>query len=173
MVILPDGRLRLVPTRDATTTVRKFEPVSMDEMARTLVAKTFAGFKTRTTKRYLYVYNAYLTEVSRRGPLEKVTKEQDVELFKKYFPGDPGAFDAQLVQHLQKLPYEDPIVNQTHYVVLMKGGRLRGYLITTSPTAVVEWQKEQLAQRPTTQFLVQAFPNAATATIFAKSMIGK
>ncbi len=73
-------------------------------------------------------------------------------------------------QHLQKLPYEDPIENQTHYVVAVRSGSKRAYMITTSPKAIVEWQKEELAKHPTTRFLIQAFPNAATARLFAKSM---
>lgn len=368
VVVLPDGRLRLVPARDATPTYRQFEPVTAEEMAKKLVAKTFVGFKTRTTKNYLYIYNsseqfckgtssilesmypalvaycrrqklavhepetplvlilfrtqdefdkfhempdgvvAYyngvtnyvvmyeqsklldiapdlavkqaistiahegvhqilhnigvqqrfsdwpmwigeglpeyfapttskgarwkgvgkpndlrmkslenylkqgpgkndlvgptvkaegltstgyaaawglthflaerrkekffslLREVSQRGPLEKYTEQQNVELFKKYFPDDLAKFDVQLVQHLQKLPYEDPIENQTHYVVAVRSGARRAYMITTSPKAIAEWQKEELAQRPTTQFLIQAFPNASTARLFAKSM---
>ncbi|HWB07839.1 MAG TPA: DUF1570 domain-containing protein [Pirellulales bacterium] len=371
LVILPDGRLRAVPAREATPTDREFKPLTMDEMAKQLLAKTFRGFKTRTTKRYLYVYNsseqfckgtsailesmypalfaycrrqkmpvhdpetplvvilfrtqeefnrfhempdgvvayyngvtnyvvmyeqsklldiapelaikqsistiahegvhqvlhnigvqhrfsnwpmwiseglpeyfapttskgarwkgvgkpndlrmkslenylkqgpgkndlvrptigaegltstgyaaawalthflaerrkekffAFLKEVSERGPLEKFSEQQNVELFKKYFPDNLATFDVQVVQHLQKLPYEDPIANQTHYVVLMRGGSRRGYMITTSPKAVVEWQQEQLAQRPTTEFLIQAFPNFAAAKIFAKSLLGK
>jgi len=368
MVMLPDGRLRLVPSREATPTERKFEPVSMQEMAKKLVAKTFVGFKTRTTKNYLYVYNAseqfckgtsailesmypslvsycrrqkipvhepetplvvilfrtqdefdkfhqmpdgvvayynavtnyvvmyeqsklldiapdlavkqaistiahvvvhqilhyigvqqrfsdwpmwigeglpeyfapttskgarwkgvgkpndlrmkslenylkqgpgnndlveptikaealtstgyaaawglthflaerrkekffaFLREVSQRGPLEKYTEQQNVELFKKYFPDDLAKFDGQVVQHLQKLPYEDPIENQTHYVVAMRDGARRLYMITTSPKAIVDWQNEQLAQRPATTFIVQAFPNRSTAKLFAKSI---
>lgn|SRR5487761_1585711 len=371
VVILPDGRLRAVAARDATATVRNFEPVSRDAMAKRLVEKTFAGFKTRTTQRYLYVYNAsepfckgtsailesmypalfaycrrqkmpvhdpetplvviifrtqdefdkfhkmpdgvvayyngvtnyvvmyeqsklleiapdlavkqsistiahegvhqvlhnigvqqrlsnwpmwigeglpeyfapttskgarwkgvgkpndlrmkeledylkqgpgrndlvrptieaegltstgyaaawalthflaerrkekffaYLTEVSRRGPLEKFTERQNVELFDKYFTDQRAISDAQLVQHLQKLPYEDPIANQTHYVVLIRSGRRRGYMITTFPRAVAEWQREQLTTRPTTQFIIQAFPNASAAKIFATALIGK
>jgi hypothetical protein len=368
MVMLPDGRLRLVPSREATPTDRKFEPVTMAEMAKKLVAKTFAGFKTRTTKNYVYVYNsselfckgtsailesmnpalvgycrrqklpvhepetplvvilfrtqdefdkfhpmpegvvayyngvtnyvvmyeqsklldiapdlavkqaistiahegvhqilhnigvqqrlsdwpmwigeglpeyfapttskgarwkgvgkpndlrmkslenylkqgpgkndlvaptiaaegltstgyasawglthflaerrkekffAYLRDVSRRGPLEKYTEQQNVEQFKKYFPDDLTKFDVQVVQHLQKLPYEDPIENQTHYVVAVRSGAKRLYMITTSPKAIADWQKEMLSKQPATQFVVQAFPNGATARLFAKSI---
>jgi hypothetical protein len=52
VVMLPDGRLRQTPTRDATPTDRVFLPVSMQELAEKLVAKTFIGFKTRTTRNY-------------------------------------------------------------------------------------------------------------------------
>lgn len=113
---------------------------------------------------------AYLKEISGRGPLAKFTEQQNVEQFQKYFPDDPAKFDAQILQHLQKLPYEDPIENQTHYVVAVRSGAQRLYMITTSPRAIVEWQSELLAKQPATRFLIQAFPNASTAKLFAKSM---
>ncbi|HVX16260.1 MAG TPA: DUF1570 domain-containing protein [Pirellulales bacterium] len=368
VVMLPDGRLRMLPTLEATPTDRKFEPISMQDMAKKLVDKTFAGFKTRTTKNYVYIYNSsemfckgtsailesmypslvsycrrqkipvhepetplvlilfrtqdefdefhpmpdgvvayyngvtnyvvmyeqsklldvapdlavkqaistiahegvhqilhnigvqqrlsdwpmwiseglpeyfapttskgarwkgvgkpndlrmrslqnylkqgpgrndmvgpttsaealtstgyatswalthflaerrkekfysYLREISGRGPLEKFTEQQNVEQFKKFFPEDTTKFDTQILQHLQKLPYEDPIENQTHYVVAVKTGVRRAYMITTSPKAIADWRNEVLSKQPTTQFIIQAFPNAATAKLFAKSM---
>lgn len=368
VVMLPDGRLRQAPTREATPTDRKFEPVSAKELAQKLVAKTFAGFKTRTTKNYLYVYNCsekfckgtsailesmypslvgycrrqkipvhapetplvvilfrtqdefdrfhpmpegvvayysgvtnyvvmyeqsklldiapdlavkqaistiahegvhqilhnigvqqrlsdwpmwigeglpeyfapttskgarwkgvgkpndlrmrslldylkqgpgkndltgptieaqgltstgyasawalthflaerrknkffdYLRDVSSRGPLEKYAEQQNVEQFKKYFPDDLAKLDLQVLQHLQKLPYIDPIENQTHYVVAVRSGSQRLYMITTSPKTIAQWQQEVLTKHPGTQFRIQAFPNAATAKIFARSI---
>jgi hypothetical protein len=74
------------------------------------------------------------------------------------------------VQHLQKLPYEDPIENQTHYVVAVRTGAKRAYMITTSLKAIVDWQNEERVKQPATRFLIQAFPNASTAKLFAKSM---
>lgn len=57
VVVLPNGRLISVPTTEATATERPFEPATKEELAEELLAK-FPGFKTRSTKRYLYVYNA-------------------------------------------------------------------------------------------------------------------
>src|SRR5688500_1084392 len=57
VVMMPDGRLRAVPTREATVTDRPFVPASMQQLAKELTETRFRGFKTRTTKRYLYVYN--------------------------------------------------------------------------------------------------------------------
>jgi hypothetical protein len=113
---------------------------------------------------------AYLKEVSGRGPLEKYTKQQNVEQYKKYFSDDLEKFDMQVLQHLQKLPYEDPIENQTHYVVAVRSGSRRAYMITTSPKAIVEWQREMLMKSPATRFQIEAFPNASTAKLFAKSI---
>lgn len=116
---------------------------------------------------------AFLSEVSRRGPLEKFSQQENAALFSKHFADDLGVLESQLVKHLEKLPYEDPIANQTHFVVMMHGGGLRGYIITTSPKAVREWQTEQTANLPGSQFIVQAFPNARTAELFAKGWLGK
>lgn len=116
---------------------------------------------------------AYLSDVSQRGPLEDFTPRQNIELFTKHFGDEYPALDGELVQHLMKLPYEDPILNQTHYVVMMEAGARRGYALTTSPTAIVQWQDEQSAKAPGAIFLIQAFPNADTAKIFAKSWLRK
>ena len=116
---------------------------------------------------------AYLADVSRRGPLEHFTVSQNLELFTKHFADDFATFDSQIIKHLQKLPYEDPIANQTHYVVMVQGGGLRGYIITTSPRAARDWQQEQGERQPGAQFIIQAFANARAAEMFAKSWLGK
>ena len=41
---------------------------------------------------------------------------------------------AALVEHLQSLPYVDPIANQTHYVVLLDTTSMRTAGVTTSPS---------------------------------------
>lgn len=116
---------------------------------------------------------ALLKEVSQRGPLTHFTESQNVELFRKHFDDDFATLDSQIAKHLQKLPYEDPIANQTHYVVMMQSGILRGYIITTSPKAAKDWQQEQLGKQPASVFVVQAFANARAAELFAKSWLGK
>lgn len=114
---------------------------------------------------------SYLAEVSQRGPLAEFTPRQNVELFTKHFSDEYSKLDTELVDHLMKLPYDDPIVNQTHYVVMMEAGARRGYALTTSPKAIVQWQEEQLAKMPTAVFVIQAFPNADTAKLFAKGWL--
>ncbi|HVX14709.1 MAG TPA: DUF1570 domain-containing protein [Pirellulales bacterium] len=116
---------------------------------------------------------AYLADVSRRGPLESFGKQDNIALFQKHFADDFAAFDNEVVKHLQKLPYEDPIANQTHYVAMAQMGALRSYMITTSPRAVRDWQQEQGERQPGTQFVIQAFGNARAAELFAKSWLGK
>lgn len=56
IVILPDGSLRSVAIRETTETDRPFEAASKDEIAEQLL-KRFKGFRTRSTRRYLCVYN--------------------------------------------------------------------------------------------------------------------
>ena len=56
IVLLPDGSLSSVPIRETTPTDRPFEAASKDEIAEALL-KRFKGFKTRSTRRYLCIYN--------------------------------------------------------------------------------------------------------------------
>ena len=56
IVLTPDLRLASVPTREVTFTERPFVPASGTEMADDL-QQQFQGFKVRSTKRYLYVYD--------------------------------------------------------------------------------------------------------------------
>ena len=58
VVLLPNGQLVAVPISETTPTDRPFEPISKRRLADELTAERFRGFRTRTTKRYLYVYNS-------------------------------------------------------------------------------------------------------------------
>lgn len=57
VMLMPNGRLLSVPQREATLTDRPFEPATKDDLLKELMDKNFTGFKSRSTKRYLYVYN--------------------------------------------------------------------------------------------------------------------
>ncbi|MBC8350413.1 MAG: DUF1570 domain-containing protein [Planctomycetes bacterium] len=57
IVILPDGHIVVRHRRDAVNTERRFEPVDKEELAKRLLAAEFSGFKTKQTRRYLYLYN--------------------------------------------------------------------------------------------------------------------
>jgi hypothetical protein len=118
---------------------------------------------------------SFLVEVSKYQPLQKHTTDDDQALFAKFFGVDYAEFDSELVKHLSKLDYVDPILNQTHFVAMMQIGRGRkGYLVTTSPTAVEKWQQEEMAKLPVNlqsqvSFSIQPFPNRDTALAFAKT----
>jgi hypothetical protein len=58
VVVLPSGRIVSLEKREALPTDRPFEPISKADLAQKLVTGRFRGFKTRTTRRYLYVYNS-------------------------------------------------------------------------------------------------------------------
>ena len=56
VLIMPDGSLRSIEKRLTTATDRPFEPLAEDELAERL-KQQFRGFKTRSTRHYLCVYN--------------------------------------------------------------------------------------------------------------------
>lgn len=58
VVLLPTGRLISVPELETTSTDRPFEPIDKADFARRLLSTNFKGFKSRKTKRYLYIYNS-------------------------------------------------------------------------------------------------------------------
>ena len=56
IVKMPDGALRSIVKRDTTATDRKFEPMDKDDLSDQL-KQQFKGFRTKSTRRYLCVYN--------------------------------------------------------------------------------------------------------------------
>jgi hypothetical protein len=56
IVLLPDGQLVVRPQSETEATEKPFKPLSPDELAR-LVTAAFPGFKAKTTRRYVCVYN--------------------------------------------------------------------------------------------------------------------
>lgn len=57
VVRLPNGRLTSVVREEAVPTDQPFVPATKDEVIAELKAGKFKDFKTRTTRRYVYVYN--------------------------------------------------------------------------------------------------------------------
>lgn len=57
VVLMPDGQLISVKIAETTATDRPFVPATQDEIAAELTNGRFKGFRTKQTKRYLYVYN--------------------------------------------------------------------------------------------------------------------
>lgn len=118
----------------------------------------------------------YLREMSQIEPLNdegrlaalQGKRLDNLSLFTKYFGEELGKMEGLMVRHLQKLPYVDPILNQTHYVVKFysdKGAKVR---ITTSPQRIYQWKKEMVDALPAplrarSRFIVRAYPNRSTA----------
>ena len=57
LVTMPDGRMASFPIDDTQATKQPFQPATQDEIAKVLTANTFAGFRTKSTRHYLYIYN--------------------------------------------------------------------------------------------------------------------
>ena len=134
---------------------------------------------TRNKEEFL----GYIAEVSKIQPLadrdpgeSKKTSADVVAVFTKYFGSDYEKLEKELFTHLRKLPYTDPIENQTHYVamfVLDRGATIqRRAGVTTSPAAVRKWQNETLSELPPAQrnrvtFRYQVFPSKSAASRYA------
>ena len=128
---------------------------------------------------------AYLTEVAKAKPLEDLgtaTGKQRVAdqqaLFAKHFGNNYGLLEDDLIKHLKKQPYSDPIINQTHYVVMLEtsGGRRAG--LSSSPAAVKRYQDQlastlSAAERDRTNFQIRPFPNKDAANQFMNSWLGR
>jgi hypothetical protein len=134
---------------------------------------------TRNKEKFL----GYIAEISKTQPLadrdtgeSKKTSADLVEVFTKHFGSDYEKLEKDLFSHLRKLPYTDPIENQTHYVamfVLDRGATIqRKAGVTTSPAAVRKWQNEALSELPAAQrnrvsFRYQVFPSKSAASRYA------
>jgi hypothetical protein len=58
VVILPNGRLQSLPQSEATITERPFVAATKEQITAELTNDKFRGFRSRSTNRYLYVYNS-------------------------------------------------------------------------------------------------------------------
>jgi hypothetical protein len=83
--------------------------------------------------------------------------------------------EKALVKHLQKLPYSDPIINQTHYVAMIETDLVRMAIVSFSPAAVQQWQREQLTklQQAKPRYSIRAFPSRDTANVFAQRWLNQ
>jgi hypothetical protein len=104
-----------------------------------------------------------LRHVSQLGPLQEM---QAGSLYTDHFGSDFGRMETSLVEYLQALPYINPISNQTHFVLMLKEAN-REVLVTASPARL----REKLSKITTQKFLIQAFPDRATAEAFAQAWV--
>lgn len=121
-------------------------------------------------------FYAYLREMAQLTPLDprdaNRAAAKNKERFRKYFGDDYGKLEDGLVQHLQGLPYVDPIANQTHYVVMLQAGATRAVGVTSSPAAVQKWEDETRSTLPAAiqaqaAFDIMPFENKSLADEFA------
>jgi hypothetical protein len=121
----------------------------------------------------------YVAEVSKLGPLETLKTAQQNELFASHFGSDRAKVGTDMLAHLKKLPYRDPIENMKHYVVMYRYQDAfkiyYGYAVTTSPTEIVKKREELRAKinpyfQKTAVFEVKTFPTRTKAITFAQSL---
>ncbi len=125
-------------------------------------------------------FRQYLREVAKLGPLEPreaVAAADPKALFATHFGSDYAAIEDKLVEHLRRLPYVDPVANQTHYVVALETTASRTVGVTSSPAHVRRWREEALAKtppamRPSAQFRVMPFRNKRLADAYAERLLG-
>ncbi|MGE0608893.1 MAG: DUF1570 domain-containing protein, partial [Pirellulales bacterium] len=101
---------------------------------------------------------AYLRDVSQFQSLAR-REQPDVDLFVKHFGQDYAELESAMLKSLKKLPYSDPIANQTHYLVILAGAGGRRISVGVSPAHV----QQLIAQAPGAAVTVQAFPDRASA----------
>jgi hypothetical protein len=125
-------------------------------------------------------FHAYLREVAKLGPLEpgdeKQAASEGKKLFARFFGSDYAAIERAVVDHVQGLPYTDPIINQTHYVVMVDTAAVRTAGVTSSPASVRRWQEETLTKIPPevraqASFQVMPFENKTLAEEFARQWL--
>ncbi|MBX3412683.1 MAG: DUF1570 domain-containing protein [Pirellulales bacterium] len=100
-------------------------------------------------------FGAYLQEISRMGPLER--QEGEDSLFTKHFGSDFAALETAVQRHLTsgeiQKSYRDPMIYQTHYVVVhtTKRGRTAtvSVAITLSPGRAREWKEQEEKEQAT------------------------
>jgi hypothetical protein len=121
----------------------------------------------------------YVAEVARLGPLEKLDETKQRELFNFHFGFDRAQIGTEMLGHLTKLPYRDPIENMKHYVVMYRyhlaGYVHYGYAVTTSPSEIEKKREELRGKLPpslqqSALFEVKTFPTRTKAVNFAQSL---
>jgi hypothetical protein len=104
-------------------------------------------------------FRACLQAVSHIEPLQQVPPGS---VFAQHVGIDYGNVERELIGYLKTLPYVDPVLNQTHYVMLVQADS-RQALITSSPLELEKYHRENAAKG---RYRIQAFPNRADAEIF-------
>lgn len=134
-------------------------------------------------------FNNYVREISQLGPLETAGEivapgvvEENVALFKKHFGDDLQDVETRLVQHLKKLPYNDPFAEWPHFVAMLAvpdGRRAkRDANLFHTESMAQKWIVESLEtvtaeQRAAAQISVRPFPNRTVAAQYARQWLGQ
>lgn len=128
-------------------------------------------------------FNRYLVRIAKTGPLEgsiEITPpgvvQRNLAPFEDEFGKDYLALERKLIQHLQKLPYDDPFASMPHFVVMMSyhDGKRPCREVGTfhSPVLAEKWAREKREKNsaiPADGVVIQEFPNRPSAEMFAKA----
>lgn len=104
-----------------------------------------------------------LVDLSQLEPLQSMPPGT---LFAKHFSGNYPEMEHKLIGHLTKLPFVNPVENQTHYVLMVADPRQ--VFVTSSPKELQRLHKEHAAKG---KFAIQAFPNRAAAQLFGQTWL--
>lgn len=123
-------------------------------------------------------FRKFLADVSKLEPLLPLDATQRRELFIKHFGRDFAQLDRDLVEHIKKLPFVDPIENMTHYVIMVNLAGKRVCQLTPSRNEIGRVEQMLLTQIPPSarsavQFDVKRFNTRSSAEKFAKQFMGK
>jgi hypothetical protein len=128
-------------------------------------------------------FTKYLAEIAKTGPLEGAIDitppgivQKNLSTFEKYFGNDYTGLEKKLIQHLQKLPYNDPFAAMPHYVALIhyNDGKRQKREVSTfhSPALAAKWVQEMSEKNSaiqSDQAEIRRFINRAAAEAFARA----
>jgi Protein of unknown function (DUF1570) len=107
-----------------------------------------------------------LQDVSKIEPLQTAALGS---IFAKHLGSDYARTEKNLIGYLKTLPYVDPVLNQTHFVMLIQSDQ-RQAIVTSSPTELEKYVRENAAKG---KYQIQAFPDRFSADAFARSWLSQ
>ena len=128
-------------------------------------------------------FHTYLREVSKLEPFadgdlgaEQSGSAGNRALFAKHFGSDYDKLAKGLMKHLKKQDYADPILNQTHFVMMFATSSQRSAGVTTSPAQIQKWQAANMmsvppALRSKASFQIRKFKNRGAAEQYANQWL--
>lgn len=99
-------------------------------------------------------FAAHLREVSEREPFERPGDllesgiiPQNLKLFEKHFGSDLAEMERKLIEHLKKLPYDDPYAELPHFVAMIEwkadGKTKREANVFHLPSMATKWLEDK------------------------------
>lgn len=97
------------------------------------------------------------------------------EQFARHFGDDFAELERQIVAHLRRLPYQDPLAQWPHFAALAQGAGPsdRSADIFHAQADAERWCRRQQAAGDGVRTVVQRFPNRAAAEAYAKRFLAQ